>query len=284
MAAKKVYSRVVLDMTQDDMPVIESESCDYDGPWSLCYDPGENDGRSIGRSDGFGSTSSGPASSSSPQGSGRGSSSMGLSGGGWGDSPHGNPHGTVGRSMDAYGGVSSGLSRDNAHAGMADVGYGLGLGIPNWQSHVEDHVNPHIEQRNKVSRQVNPQGWKDHVSNFMDALGYALSGLGIVSSIPGGFLSTATSLGSLGPGMYQDAVDRANYRSAMGLPGLTPDESPTQPSETGGGVDILQSWASIPDQKQRLSALDQAWEMSMGKSKIDALNAGFAQLQERSKI
>lgn len=45
----RIYTRIVLDMTQDDLPVIESDSFIYDGPMALCVDgrgdPNSNDGR-----------------------------------------------------------------------------------------------------------------------------------------------------------------------------------------------------------------------------------------------
>ena len=32
----RIYTRIVMDMTQDDLPVIECDSFIYDGPVSLC--------------------------------------------------------------------------------------------------------------------------------------------------------------------------------------------------------------------------------------------------------
>ena len=42
--SRKVYTRIVLDMSLDDIPVVESDSFDYDGPWSLCEEGGGDGG------------------------------------------------------------------------------------------------------------------------------------------------------------------------------------------------------------------------------------------------
>ena len=44
MSTKKVYTRIVLDMNLLDIPIIESESFDYDGDWALCDEGSSGDG------------------------------------------------------------------------------------------------------------------------------------------------------------------------------------------------------------------------------------------------
>ena len=102
----KIYTRIVMDMTQDDLPVVESEGYEYDGPVALCWggrDSPEGGGGSAGAT-----SAGGPG--AGPGGGGLGGDGLGGNGGGWGDSPHGNPGGTRGPSSDAYGGTSGGLS------------------------------------------------------------------------------------------------------------------------------------------------------------------------------
>ena len=82
---RRIYTRIVIDMTQDDLPTIESESYLYDGPVAECM-PSDGGG---GRSGGDGDRGSG-GSSDSERGGGGDSDGMGGYGG-YGGLGIGNP-------------------------------------------------------------------------------------------------------------------------------------------------------------------------------------------------
>ena len=74
MTGHKIYTRIVIDMTQDDLPTIESDFYLYDGPMALCVD-GRGD---AGNNDGRGDSESGNGSSGRGGGSSDGGSSEGV--------------------------------------------------------------------------------------------------------------------------------------------------------------------------------------------------------------
>ena len=55
----RIYTRIVLDMTQDDLPVVESESYEYDGPMALCGRDSDASGGSANGGNGEGNENEG---------------------------------------------------------------------------------------------------------------------------------------------------------------------------------------------------------------------------------
>lgn len=122
---RRIYTRIVIDMTQDDMPVIESESYLHDGPVAMCM---PSDG---GRESGDGDRGSGGSTDSERGGSesGRGGDFGGLdygsavSGGLGIGGISGAVADTVGR--EAFGGLAGGAgSVGRSEGGFSSPSYG----------------------------------------------------------------------------------------------------------------------------------------------------------------
>ena len=239
---RKVYTRVVLDMTQDDFPVIESESYEYEGPMTLCWGGVGADGHD-GREGGGGSFGNDSSHGVGPSGMGGNNSGGGNGdgrGGGWGDSPHGNPRGTLGPSPDNYGGRSPGLSSPSAHSGMSGLGYGL----DNPRA-VRETLNPSRfsrQDRKEISAARSRAMLNDEWGNktFMEkarTIGYygreafrGLAGMmGIGSGNPVGMAMGAKGL----HGVVSRAQANQQYRDALGLPATMTAEEVAQASGVG---------------------------------------------------
>lgn len=124
---RRIFTRIVIDMTQDDLPTIESESYLYDGPVAECM-PSDGGG---GRSGGDGDRGSG-GSSDSERGGGGDSGGMGGYGG-YGGLGIGNPgsyggKNDPGRTSEGGYSKSGGGSNFGGLAGSArSVGLDIGL-------------------------------------------------------------------------------------------------------------------------------------------------------------
>ena len=246
----KIYTRIVMDLTRDDLPVIESESYEYEGPLSLCgwgdadNDPGSRSGGSMSGPGPSSLGSDGP--SDGPSGGGRG--------GGWGDSPHGNPHGTLGPSPDNYGGRSQGLSAQNAHAGMS----GLGLGLGNRE---ERGLLQSLTRRdNRAIRAAQAQARRhDPNPSRMDTARNILSAAWTGARALFSMASVASPLGVLGAtrtarGIYNQQVDDTAYRSALGLPALSAPEMTETPDRGGDTTTMAMNQAHAPRTREDILA------------------------------
>lgn len=152
---RRIYTRIVIDMTQDDLPTVESESYLYDGPMALCVDGRGDSSQNNGRGD-----------SESGNGSGNGSGggdSDGMGGfGGYGGLGIGNP-GSYGGSNDpgrtseggyskSGGGGFGGLAGLNStadaaagYAGRAGVeGSGYMGGDPDMSGHISSMTGQQV--------------------------------------------------------------------------------------------------------------------------------------------
>ena len=109
----RIYTRIVMDMTQDDLPVIECDSFLYDGPMALC----------MGRdSDGSGGSANGG------EGEGGSGESGGREGGSDGGDFGGMDYGGMG-SIGGFAEANQAAARAGAEAaaqGMNDRGFGFG--------------------------------------------------------------------------------------------------------------------------------------------------------------
>lgn len=123
----RIYTRIVLDMTQDDMPVIESESYEYDGPLSLCM-PSDGAG---GRSGGDGDRGSGGSTDSERGGGSDNDSDRGFS---YSGPTVGNRTASRGgfAKEDALGGLAEAAGINNGRTTGKYAGAALGVvsGIP----------------------------------------------------------------------------------------------------------------------------------------------------------
>lgn len=319
MSAKKMYTRVVMDMTQDDMPVIASESCDYDGPWALCYDPGDG-GRSSPANDGF----SGRAGS----GSSRGSAQTNASGFGL-TSPMGGDFG------DPGGHGYHGAARSNEARGIGD-GYDGGWGLDahsmrDMLQAVTDEDEDVIDDAKRMARINDPNpSFKDTVLNALDLGWSGLKGLFGLASLgtsamagPAGVLSSALSFGRYAHGMLEDQANISAYREAAGLPSLSPDMGMTETDPDQGETGVQTASAAGPAKTQSgfgleipplengifdspapevdafiqqtqsmlaglspdeiLATLDETWEAAAPKIKRTQFNAGFQNLLDQRK-
>lgn len=125
---RRIYTRIVIDMTQDDLPTIESESYLYDGPVAECM-PSDGGG---GRSGGDGDRGSGGSSDSERGGGDRGdfggidygsavTSGLGLGG------VSSAVADTVGR--ESFGGLAGASYGGNSGGGLAGSARSVGLDI-----------------------------------------------------------------------------------------------------------------------------------------------------------
>ena len=114
----RIYTRIVMDMTQDDLPVLESESFMYDGPMALCVD-GRGD---KGSNDGRGDSESGNGTSGSD--GGVGNSGGNSDGGDFGGMDYGGM-GSIGGFAEANAAAAR-AGAEAAAQGMNDRGYGFG--------------------------------------------------------------------------------------------------------------------------------------------------------------
>lgn len=109
MTGHKIYTRIVIDMTQDDLPTIESDFYYHHGPLALCVD-GRGD---TGQNDGRGDSESGNGTSGSDGGVGNS--------GGRGDGGEGVGNRTASR---------GGMDAENAMGGLGQgAGFGSGGGF-----------------------------------------------------------------------------------------------------------------------------------------------------------
>lgn len=156
----RIYTRIVLDMTQDDMPVIESESYEYNGQMALCGWGG------VGGSEGMGHETEGDGSSQGGGGSG---------GGRGGGSERG-----VGNRTASRGGYGAEDSRGwnggggSGGTGMRGQGGFGGLGIGNPTSYGADE---------------NPRGYEPSLDKQQDrdravAVGKGLRAVGLATGNP----------------------------------------------------------------------------------------------------
>jgi hypothetical protein len=141
----KIYTRIVMDMNQDDMPVIESESYEYDGPLALCWGmgPGNSDDGDDGGDGNDGGNGSGDSGSGAGSGNGLGGN-HGYGGYGDPDSPGSPGSGTSGGGMSGLGQDSG---RGNPEGGQiagsvgTPGGNSIGTEMGGWTS--SPHGNPH---------------------------------------------------------------------------------------------------------------------------------------------
>lgn len=135
----KIYTRIVLDMTQDDLPVIESESYEYDGNVAMCWggkgggadsEAGGDAGRGDGRNGG-GSGSSGGGGKGNGSDGNNGQGVGGHRGGGRGDGNNANGKGNSadgGRGNGSEGSNISGRSSMSSNRGFGGSYNGIGVG------------------------------------------------------------------------------------------------------------------------------------------------------------
>jgi hypothetical protein len=254
----KVYTRVVMDMTRDDMPVIESESYEYDGPVALCWGVGSGEGDDAGPSGPSGPGGSGPGGpggtgsggvggldgnqgwggygdpDSPGQGSGYGQAGPSRGGGGanWGDSPHGNPHGTIGPSMDAYGGYSMGLSSNDPHRGLDS--------LPDEFSRITD-----IAQRQNIRALPEHFGILDKLGALFGTL-WDSGGIGMAGGL---FSANPMSFGYNAYKGARYAHEEDAVRGMMGLASVGPPDFDMADQDTGLGGDMM-AQAVPQDQKK----------------------------------
>lgn len=211
-----IYTRVVMDMARDDLPVIESESCEYDGPLALCWGiggPGDNDD---GR-DGYGGANSagnrGGGDNSGSNGDGRGGLGGNHGGGGYGD-------------MDAPGAMSP--NDPTSLGGFGGWGDGKRAGADH--SNVNDpapreFTGPEMNVMENVHRALGP--------TRQTRLGQAMYDLGLAfeTAWHGNAIGAVTSTLSGNPlGMVYNTAQAINHSQAisdmMGQYGLGPVSGP----------------------------------------------------------
>lgn len=122
---RRIYTRIVIDMTQDDLPTVESESFLYDGPVDLCM------GRDTDASGGSANGGDGEGNSNESGGRNGGSENNGGGFGGYGGLGIGNP-GSYGGKNDpgrtSVGGYSKSGGGSN-FGGLAGSARSVGLDI-----------------------------------------------------------------------------------------------------------------------------------------------------------
>lgn len=246
----KIYTRVVMDMTQDDLPVLEEESFEYEGPMALCYDPGDG-GRSSPQNDGFGGR--GSRGSSGTTGTTGRSSQTNASGFGLG-SPMGGTYGDPGGF-----GHRSAAQANNARGIGGDYGPG-GWGtsfenrdVRNALQNVTRDDRKAIKEAQRMARRNDPNpSAMDTLRNVLDLGWSAVKGLMALSSVPAGPVGMA-SFADWSAGMIEDQKNNMNYREAAGLPSLSPDMNMTATNPDQGELGVQTAMAGQP----RLQAPEQ---------------------------
>ena len=197
----RIYTRIVMDMTQDDLPVVEAESHDYQGALALCWGLGsEGSGRGnrgVTGHEGVGSSRGADRGSSRGDSGTTGSASRGGDRGGRDDGfdPADN------RSMrDALGSASFGLSDGRGYQGF-DNRDERGL-----LQDVSRQDRRDIRDATSAARLDNPMGWRDHARN----IGY---GLGVMGRMGQAAMAGPLGLGVMGAREIGRMQDVASLRS-----------------------------------------------------------------------
>ena len=217
----------------------------------------------------------------------------GISGGGWGDSPHGNPHGTHGPSSDNYGGMSSGLSSSTAsHSVGTDRGgymssphgnpHGIGLAhnqpAPAVGSITDRDVHfSQIDAREMYGPLTGWAGIKQDLGLAWDTMRHA----GVHNTI-GGVMSG--NLGLMGYGLSQNigySNERSDARAEAGLGPMSAPEGLGSADETSGNqTDPQEILRRVPDGE--LTTEDLAM-VSQGSPLKNALKLAFKQDMDAAK-
>lgn len=182
----RIYTRIVFDMTQDDIPVLEAESFEYCGPMSLCIG-GSSSGR--GSRDGRGD---GPESSGRGGGRGRGSESSS----GRGD--------RSGRSDNSGGGKSSGSGQGQSGGNSSPEGRTGGSGR---STSAQESVRERAAQNAQTSREAISKTSKKETGLSAEMAGRDMSkSLGNVMG---------TKVTKREDGYYDKRQNRVAYNSGM---------------------------------------------------------------------
>jgi len=187
--AQKVYTRIVLDMTLDDIPVVESDSYEYSGPWSLCEEGGGD--------------------------SGGGDSGGGDSGGG--DSGH-----------DGRSSLGGSRGTDNAPGGLGGDGYG-GFDGGGWggsevdnASVTDNAINVDASRISEATTGITDlaRSYADSINNVPNTLnGIDLSAINRAAAMnndPYGLGYGATNVDPYGLGLKNEYAQPVNFDSVMG--------------------------------------------------------------------
>lgn len=219
----RIYTRIVLDMTKDDLPVIESEGFEYNGEVALC-------GRD---SDASGGSANG--------GNGEGNGNEGRGGGGERGGGNGGERG-VGNRSASRGGYGAEDSRGWGGGGLGGGGFGWGgeVGL--------NGPAPSTRSTAEIEKEINDRAMAKN-------MGYALSALGL--AVPGiGWAGTALGLASR---YGRSRSEETDMEKAAKANGMGEGERGTSSNDAGQSLaDGLQYHISKSMQKEidRLAAED----------------------------
>ena len=199
-----------MDMTEGDLPEIESESYEYDGEVALCGRDSDGSGGSANGGEGEGGSGE-SGGSGGERGGGDGNNGQGVGGHRGGNRGDGNNASGAGNSADGGrgdGSEGSNISgRESMNSGRGQGGFG-GLGIGNPKSYGAT-ANP-----TGYEKSVDVQAQRDLAGN----IGKGLRGLGVVTgpmaSLAGWGFSTAAKHGRVN-GELSD-MERAARANGMG--------------------------------------------------------------------
>lgn len=187
----RIYTRIVLDMTKDDFPIIESEGFEYNGEVALCWGTDGTGGGSFGG--GGDGSESGIDDSTASRGGYRGKDSQG---GGRGSDGSESGIGNRSASRGGYGAEDS-----RGWGGGDSFGWGGEVGL--------NGPSPSTRSSAEIEKEISDRAMTKN-------MGYALSALGL--AVPGlGYAGTAFGLASRYGRSRSEETDMEKAAKANGM-------------------------------------------------------------------